>query len=152
MRCSAAARSPRLRLTAARCAAAPSLCRLQGASTTTRSGTASDSPLALLWTAAGRWASLARGLTLAGLAASGAATAAAGLALLLFLATTAGLAPPRDTFVRPLALDFSQTDLVAQTTLLPAAAAAGYDGLLPADSLTGGSRCVKGWRAARCAC
>jgi hypothetical protein len=89
-----------------------------------------ESPLAWLTATISQWLALFRGLTLASLSAASGAVAGAGLALLLFLLFTFSLAPPRDTFARPLALDFSASDLVGQALFLPEAQLG--DGLLPA--------------------
>lgn len=89
----------------------------------------SESPLAWLAATVGQWLALFRGLTLASLSAASGSVAGAGLALLLFLLFTMSLAPPRDTFSRPLALDFSAADLVGQALFLPEAQLG--DGLLP---------------------
>lgn len=88
-----------------------------------------ESPLAWLTATVSQWLALFRGLTLASLSAASGAVAGAGLALLLFLLFTFSLAPPRDTFARPLALDFSASDLVGQALFLPEAQLG--DGLLP---------------------
>ena len=71
-----------------------------------------------LWSAAVESVALCRGLTLAALSAAGGAVAGGGIALLLFLLLTAMLAPPSDTFSRPLLLDFSQADLLGQASFL----------------------------------
>lgn len=89
-----------------------------------------ESPLAWLTATISQWLALFRGLTLASLSAASGAVAGAGLALLLFLLFTFSLAPPRDTFARPLALDFSAADLVGQALFLPEAQLG--DGLAPA--------------------
>ena len=88
-----------------------------------------ESPLAWLTATISQWLALIRGLTLASLSAASGAVAGAGLALLLFLLFTFSLSPPRDTFARPLALDFSASDLVGQARFLPEAQLG--DGLLP---------------------
>lgn len=89
----------------------------------------SESALAWLTATISQWLALFRGLTLASLSAASGAVAGAGLALALFLLLTFSLAPPRDTFSRPLALDFSASDLVGQALFLPEAQLG--DGLLP---------------------
>lgn len=119
--------------------AVPTASLLQGSSTARPSTpTTTESPLDWLRATAGQWLGFARGLTLAGLTTASSAVAGAGLALLLFLLVTAGLAPPRDTFARPLTLDFSQADLVGEAVFLPGALP--VDGLLPSDAQSG-ARC-----------
>ncbi len=78
-------------------------------------------PLAWSWSTACQCFALLRGLTLAAGTAVAGAVAASGLAVLLFLAVTASLAPASDTFSRPLSLDFGQPDLAGQAVFLPEA-------------------------------
>lgn len=92
-----------------------------------------ESPLAEITAALGSWLALLRNLSLATGAAAGASTAAAGLALLLFLLAATSLAPASDTVVLPLALDFSPTDLVGDAAFLPGALLVEGGGLSPAD-------------------
>ena len=115
------------------------VCALQGS--TAAPEPAAESALAELATTLGRWLGLIRSLGLAAAGAASGAVAGAGLALLLFLVFTVGLAPPRDTFARPLSLDFSQSDLVGQAVFLPEAQL--RDGLLP-DTAQHDARCVCG--------
>ena len=114
------------------CCHAPSLVQGSAAVPPSAASTPQESALEVLVGLAGAWFSLLRGVTLAAAAAASGSVAAAGLALLLFLALTTRLTPPYDTFSRPLALDFSQSDLEGEALFAPALLPARGDGLPPA--------------------
>ncbi|EFN54789.1 hypothetical protein CHLNCDRAFT_134746 [Chlorella variabilis] len=75
--------------------------------------------LGSVWPAIQQWLAFFRGLTLAAGSAASCAVAAAGLALLLFLAVTLSFTPASDTFSRRLDMDFAAADLVAEAVFLP---------------------------------
>ena len=83
---------------------------------------------------------LLRGLTLLSLSAGSATLAAAGLALLAYLLLCRALTPEQQLHTRPLYLDYSSTDLLAQAAFLPPEYGCGGSGAPagpPADAAKG---------------
>lgn len=83
---------------------------------------------------------LVRGLLLVSLSAAGSTVAALGLGLLAYLLLSRTLTPAQHLHSRTLHLDYSQTDLIAQTAFLPAEEYG--DGALP-PNLPANTRCAR---------
>lgn len=82
---------------------------------------------------------LLRGLTLFSLSAAGSAVAAAGLGLLAYLLLSRTLTPAQHLHTRPLFLDYSASDLLAQAAFLPSEYDLGSGAVLP--DLPASTRC-----------